>query len=380
MTQILKMVGFISRQLKIITCFVFVVTACTGEPVSAPVFHEDKNPAQLSDWGIITAKNNTLHLSDDVLPYDLATPLFSDYAQKLRTIWIPEGQQAHYSPGDAFAFPVGTIVSKTFYYAQSDDGAVTQSPLRTVSSGVMALNDIKLVETRLLVRREHGWDALPYIWNEDQTDAVLARTGDIKPMTFRHMSGEEESFAYVVPNANQCAACHASDATKQIKPIGLKARHLNKPSTFATAFNQLDHWIASGMLDAASVTGNTPMNADWTDKSAPFDTRARSYLDINCSHCHNPAGPADTSGLNLEPDATGPALGTCKVPIAAGGGTGGHRFDITPGAPEDSIMLYRMEITDPGAMMPELGRALVHAEGTALIAEWIEQMEGDCGQ
>ena len=59
--------------------------------------------------------------------------------------------------------------------------------------------------------------------------------------------------------------------------------------------------------------------------TAPLDDRARAYLDINCSHCHNPNGPADTSGLNLEPDALAAALGVCKPPIAAGGGTGGSR-------------------------------------------------------
>jgi hypothetical protein len=30
-------------------------------------------------------------------------------------------------------------------------------------------------------------------------------------------------------------------------------------------------------------------------------------------------------------------------------------------------------------MMPELGRSLTHEEGVALIAEWIREMEGECG-
>lgn len=47
---------------------------------------------------------------------------------------------------------------------------------------------------------------------------------------------------------------------------------------------------------------------------------------------------------------------------------------IVPGAPDASILLYRMESTDPGIAMPELGRATVHKEGVALVRQWIESM------
>jgi len=41
-------------------------------------------------------------------------------------------------------------------------------------------------------------------------------------------------------------------------------------------------------------------------------------------------------------------------------------------------LLYRMQAEDPGVMMPEIGRAVPHEEGIALIREWIEAMPGDC--
>jgi hypothetical protein len=259
----------------------------------------------------------------------------------------------------------------------------------------------------------------------------LKRTGAVIPMILHrdaNVSGSRmEPFSYLVPNANQCAGCHATNATtRAIQPIGLKARHLNKPSSFAEGFNQLDHWLAKGLLafesgadenspvlrDAppphpeeaptgpaesrpedklravakdegrapkANRNFRFPRNAVWTDENEPLAARARAYLDVNCSHCHNPKGPADTSGLNLEPDASGPALGTCKSPIAAGRGTGGRAYDIVPGRPDLSITVFRMETTDPGAMMPELGRAVTHEEGVALVSDWIAAMEGSCG-
>lgn len=124
----------------------------------------------------------------------------------------------------------------------------------------------------------------------------------------------------------------------------------------------------------------SPAQTNYKDVSASLDDRARSYLAANCAHCHNPVGPADTSGLDLSLKAEpGPALGRCKPPIAAGSGTGGHKFSIVPGDPDASILTYRMASTQPGAMMPELGRSLVHDEGVELIRDWIASLDGDCG-
>lgn len=354
-------------------------SGCGQQDGPTPTFHGGEPPERLSDWGLMAREGDALRLSGAVLPYDLASPLFTDYAQKLRTVWTPDGAIGAINPAGDIDLPVGAVLSKTFYYRETEDGAFAAGPALAPTGGALDLNGARLVETRLLVRTEAGWRALPYIWNDQQSEAFLKRTGDLFPAVIEHEGGAREDFAYLVPNANQCAACHATDAdTKAIQPIGLKVRHLNKPSTVSPAFNQLDHWVARGLV-AAPASPPQGKNVDWTDPAASLDARARSYLDINCSHCHNPKGAADTSGLNLEPDAEGPAIGRCKAPIAAGAGAAGRRFDIVPGAPEASITVFRMETRDPGAMMPELGRSLTHHEGVALIADWIAAMEGGCG-
>lgn len=346
---------------------------------AAPRFHAEANPERLSDWGLLQVREGRLTLGEGVIRYELASPLFSDYALKLRTIWSPAGP-ATYDAQEAFAFPVGTVISKTFYYPRGARAGIVQAAQHPGLEGeALKLAGYRLLETRLLVRREAGWVALPYVWNEAQTDAVLKRTGALLPLALERPGEAPEAFAYQVPNANQCAGCHAVDAkSRALSPIGPKARHLNRPSPLAPEENQLEHWTRTGLLTGAPPAAQAPRNAAWDEAGAPLAARARAYLDVNCSHCHSAKGPADTSGLDLEPAAHGPALGLCKAPIAAGRGTGGRAYDIVPGAPEQSILLHRLETTDPGQMMPELGRALAHREGVDLLRDWIAALPGAC--
>ncbi len=360
------------------------LAACTPKR-TAVVSHPEQNPERLSAWGLFDVSSGAFELSDGVIPYDLNAPLFTDYAHKLRTIWVPaDAPAAALNAGGVPDLPVGTVISKTFYYPRAGGDAASVSkaddPIGEFSPILGDLDRVRLMETRLLVRREQGWEPVSYVWNEAQTDAVLTRIGDAAQLSLVDPDGAAADFTYIVPDINQCAGCHApNNTTREIEPLGVRARHLDKTYTHdGGSVNQLTLLADRGILEQTEAD-QLFANADWTDTSLSVDQRARSYLDINCSHCHNPVGPADTSGLDLTMDADiGPALGICKLPIAAGSGTGGRAFSIVPGAPDDSILVYRLETTKPGAMMPELGRALSHAEGVALIREWITEMDGSC--
>ena len=96
----------------------FIMASCGAKTVS-PTFHAVENPESLSAWGVINVSQGELQLGEGVLPYALNTPLFTDYAHKLRTIWMPEGT-AQYREDDILDFPVGTVISKTFYYPSSE--------------------------------------------------------------------------------------------------------------------------------------------------------------------------------------------------------------------------------------------------------------------
>jgi uncharacterized repeat protein (TIGR03806 family) len=362
---------------------VWLLAACTQAPTPVRFFPEGR-PQHLSDWHVLVRQGDRLALNDRVVPYDLNSPLFSDYAHKLRTVWLPPGTVAGYSASDTFDFPVGTIISKTFYYPRAGAAAAvarTYDQSRDFNGTGLDLSKVRLIETRLLVRRKEGWVALPYVWNAQQTDALLARTGDELPLELVSAEGEREAFTYVVPNENQCAGCHVTNLkTRSIAPIGLKARHINRDYAYPGGTeNELAHLTRIGYLTGAPPAAQAPRNANWLDDAQPLEARARAYLDVNCSHCHSPTGPANTTALSF--DTGTPAdrhLGVCKPPVAAGRGTGDHLFDIVPGRPDDSILTFRMASREPGVMMPEQGRSTVHREGVALIRAWIAALAGEC--
>jgi len=172
---------------------------------------------------------------------------------------------------------------------------------------------------------------------------------------------------------NQCKGCH--NRQEKMMPIGPSAWQLNGRQDYGSGpINQLEYWQKLGMLKG--VYGAIPKGVVWNDPSTgSLDERARIWLDINCAHCHRNDGPASSSGLHLgwqEKDKL--KLGIEKTPVAAGRGSGNLRFGIVAGKPDESILLFRIKSTDPGIMMPELGRTQMQAEAVALIREWISKM------
>jgi uncharacterized repeat protein (TIGR03806 family) len=162
-----------------------------------------------------------------------------------------------------------------------------------------------------------------------------------------------------------------------MRPIGPSVRQLNRDFSYSEVNeNQLIHWNKIGLIDKLPPLNEIPKSPIWNNpQSGSLNDRARAWLDINCAHCHNEHGPAKTSGMFLAYNEKEPIkYGILKTPVAAGKGSGGRKFGIVPGKPEQSILLYRIESIDPGEMMPEVGRKLQHKEGIQLIKDWIKQL------
>jgi uncharacterized repeat protein (TIGR03806 family) len=327
--------------------------------VSSDAILAETPPKLLSEFGFfddIRAQSPAA----GVVPFQLATPLFSDGALKYRFVHVPDGEAAQYLDTEAFDFPEGTALIKTFAFP-----ADYREPDK----------DIRLIETRVMLRHSDGWSASAYLWNAEQTDAVLKIAGAKVNVATITADGSPLSFTYSVPNKNQCKACHAFNG--EIVPLGPKARNLNRELAYPSGTeNQLAFWAAAGILAGAPAPKDAPAVPDWHDASAPLALRARTWLDVNCAHCHRKEGPASNSGLWLTFGETDPVkIGVMKRPVAAGKGSGDRQFDILPGDPDGSILPYRVESTEPGVMMPELGRHVADPEAVALLRAWIGQMQ-----
>lgn len=312
-------------------------------------------PKRLSEYGFF-AGPGIARPAPGIVAYDLVTPLFSDFALKFRHVHVPEGASAHYVADEAFEFPVGSALIKTFAYPVD---------FRAPDRG------IRLIETRVLLRQADGWQAMAYAWNEEQTDAELKVAGKRLTVSFIDAAGETVSFSYAVPSRNHCKTCHSMDGA--VVPIGPKARNLNRDFDHdGGPANQLAFWAGNGLLAGLPDVKDVPKVADWQDEGAPIEARARAWLDVNCAHCHRPEGSASNSGLFLthgEKDRV--ALGIGKRPVAAGRAAGNNEFDIVPGRPEESILFTRVESVEPGVMMPELGRSLRDGAAVELLRQWI---------
>ncbi len=321
----------------------------------------DLGKEKLSTYGFFVGTLKDLKPSVDVIPYDLNTPLFSDYAHKLRFFKLPEGKTAIYREKEVLDFPVGTYLIKNFYYYHDETNK---------SAGR------QIMETRLLLHEADGWKTLPsYIWNEEQTEAYLTVEGGTRNVSWVNEAGEQQQLAYSIPSQTLCKSCHVNNNV--LTPIGPKARQLNRTFAFnGGSKNQLSHYANLGLLTGLPELTKVRKSPIWNDPSSgSLHGRALAYLDMNCAHCHSKGGAGNTSALHLTEFETNEFnLGIDKHPIAAGKGTGGRPFDIVKGAPENSILVYRMESTNPGEMMPEVARKLVHTEGVDLIKEWIAKM------
>lgn len=335
--------------------------ACLGAapaPVDLAALMAEKPAARLAAYRLFLDEGGR-RPNAGVTPYSLNTPLFTDYADKERYLYLPPGRSARYRARGVLDLPVGATLVKTFSYP---------ADLRRPGEASRS------VETRILIRKAKGWEAQTYVWNADQTEAVLKRAGMRLTVNTVDKSGRPLAIDYAVPNTNQCKECHSQSGA--LVPIGPKARNLNGEHAYAGGKeNQLQHLRNAGLLVGLPSLEEIPKTADWTDLQLPVADRARAYLDANCGHCHAARGMASNSGLFLDWETQKPSqLGVGKRPVAAGRGSGGLDFDIAPGHPDQSILFYRMASLEPGVMMPELGRSLIHQEGLDLIREYLAKM------
>lgn len=291
-------------------------------------------PERLSETGCFDSERPD-RAAGGLIEYEVSAPLWSDGARKRRWVAIPDDAQTRVLEDGRLELPVGAVLVKEFE------------------------RDRRKLETRFLVRHDDGdWAGYTYVWNDDQSDAVLARSGSTLDHAGRSWS---------VPSRGQCLQCHTAAAGRV---LGFRTEQLER----AGDGRLLDDLAEVGWLDRPMVDGRPPP-LPRLDSDAPLSERARAYLDGNCAGCHRPGGPG-RGPMDLRHATAFPLQGLCDGRPANGDlGIANARI-FAPGSPERSVLLARMSRRGLG-QMPPLGTHDVDPAGTALIREWI-RATGEC--
>ncbi len=316
--------------------------------------------AKLSDYRFFIDTINELQPNEGVLPYDVITPLFSDYAHKKRFIWMPAGTGAQYvSDSVVVNFPEGTVMIKNFFY-----------------DNVLPAGNRKLIETRLLYKKNGEWKFADYIWNEEQTEATFSLDGSYQDIDWVDENGTMHSVNYRIPSEVECYTCHKFNDTAT--PIGPKPQNLNKSILYEDGIkNQLQKWAEVGYL-INDYPAEIETVVDWTDETQTLENRWRAYVDMNCSHCHREGSHCDYRPLRLAWSETSNPdnLGICITPEEYVAPQLTHI--IARSNVNRSMMHYRLNTTVEQYRMPLFGRTVIHQEAIDLLEAYINSLSPTC--
>ncbi len=354
--------------LSILATFVAGAVGCQRDDVDPPapagtplgVFDPAQGALQrLSEYPFFAGALRELEPAAGVLPYDLINPLFTDYAKKVRHLWLPSGAQATWNgEGRVLEFPDGAVLLKTFYY-----------------DGVLPTQERRIVETRMMYRWQGEWLFANYVWNEEQTEAFLDLSGSYTSISWVDDGGTQRQVDYRIPALQECRTCHRTD--EQPAPIGPKPRNLARTYPYADGeADQLVRWMEVGYLEPSLPA--IEALPDWHDASVDLQDRARAYVDINCAHCHNEGSYCSYRPMRFAWEETvDPVnLGLCVIPEDPIEPSQSHI--VSASRPERSMMVHRIASTAVAVRMPLLGRTLVDEEGLALIEAWIASLDPPC--
>ncbi len=312
-------------------------------------------PANLSATGAFT-NLATLTPAPGLVAYEPNVSFWSDHATKRRWFALTDAAaRVGFSPTANWSFPAGAVWVKHF------DLALTRGDPATA----------RRLETRFLVKTATGIYGATYRWNDAQTDAELVPDAGADATFTITENGTTRPQTWHFPGRAECLTCH-TDAGGLA--LSFNTRQLNRPHAFpgGTA-NQVTALALAGYLGVTTSAippdpATLPALASADDPSASLEIRARSYLDANCSACHQPGGPA-LGTLDARARTPLSLAGLVYGPLLDSAGDPSHRV-IVPGDPARSQLLAR--ISTPGTRrMPPLATSERDLTGEALLTQWI---------
>ncbi|MDB6173877.1 MAG: hypothetical protein JWL59_3188 [Chthoniobacteraceae bacterium] len=323
----------------------------------SPIF-----PDKLSETGLFS-EASSLTPAAGVLSYQINAPAWHDGASAEYHLAMPGDGTIEMRPSKSWQAPDQTVLAQTL------------------------TNAGRRVETRILLKQQNDWAGYSYIWNREQTDAVLAQKAgaDIEL---------PDGQPWRIPSRAECMMCHSRQANFALT---LHDAQLNRA-------DQLTKWERLGLLrvdpvgfgherplEDARPVGVEPnqrgsalspllpcdpshlarFNAV-NDPHASLEKRARSYLGVNCAHCHTLYGGGN-SVMDFDWLVAPKAMHALnQLPQHGGFGLPDPRV-IAPGSAARSVMISRVSTRGPG-QMPPLGTRAGDPDGVRLLVEWIESL------
>lgn len=308
-------------------------------------------PQNLSDTGLF---NDVAALSPapGLIEYGVASPLWSDGADKQRWIALPGTEKIEFRSGSPWGFPIGTAIVKHFELEQPGE-----APRR--------------LETRVMLRQTDQWVGLTYRWNTQGTDATLLLDDFREDIPLA--GGGTQTWLY--PSPSECLECHSAAAGRA---LGVRTEQLNGEFDYASVTdNQLHAWNCIELFDTDI---GDPMGFDHfvalDEESASLAARVRSHLSSNCSICHQPGTGVTDMDLRHQP-LIGDMNIVSRDPIRGDLGLPSPKL-VDPGNHGNSIVSVRMESAEETSRMAK-GTLLRDFIATSAVADWIDDVLFDSG-
>ena len=332
-----------------------------GNQPFLPVIPATDAPPLLSQTGAFSDLA-TLTPAPGIIPYDVNTPLWSDGSAKQRWIALPNDgshdspeEKISFHPEEKWEFPAGTVFIKHF-----------ELPVNDADPSVL-----RRLETRFIVMPAVGEPyGVTYKWREDGSDADLIDESINEVIDISTTAGGTRQQTWTYPGRNECRVCHNGNADHV---LGVTPWQLNRdftyPATGRTS-NQLETLGDLGWFDGNYRADLVPWmlkSHGIVDGGSSLTDRVRSYLDSNCSQCHQPGGVR----AFFDARYTTPLeeQGLVRGDLETSYGHPDNRL-IVPGQPDRSILLLRLGSTEE-IKMPPIAKHLVDEPAVQLLTDWI---------
>ncbi len=232
--------------------------------------------------------------SSSLVEFAVNVPFWSDGARKRRWVFVPTPQRIEFDrKSGGFVYPKGTIFIKHF---SSPDNAR------------------KPIETRLsMLQDDNTWHFATYIYSESGDATRSDRPAKVS----------QDGVTYRIPSERECQTCHSVE----IPVLGFNIRQLN----FVPGdWNGLIKRPARNFIPGRSEDENpdTMSLESPANQRLSIHSRARIYLHVNCSPCHNPAGLPYARELDFRIEAPDTGLLT--------------KGKLIPGNLQDSILWQKI--------------------------------------